>query len=144
MLGDCRAHDLPPIVAEDDHHVEALSVEERSIDELFDFAVIDHNGVLKKIVGGIPLRTAVPKIPSRTVFSPVEESDDETNAVLFAPIVEGTAVGGRWQLEFCDNSRALGNTPNDRDGLAQMIQCLTGGPGGPSCIRRPAASGTLR
>ncbi len=74
---------------------EALRVKERSIDESFDYAIIDSNGVLRESNSGIPFKTAAPQIPAKPRFIPIREIEGEPYASLEYPIFDSSrrAVG---------------------------------------------------
>ena len=74
---------------------EALRVKERSIDELFDYAIIDANGGLPETNSAIPLITNAPKIPATPAFDPVQSIDGALYSVLEDPVFDksGRSVG---------------------------------------------------
>jgi hypothetical protein len=74
---------------------DALRVKERSIDELFDYAILDANGILRETNSAIPLETDPPAVPATPIFSPVQEIDGALYAVLEDPLVDksGRPVG---------------------------------------------------
>ena len=74
---------------------EALRVKERSIDEWFDFAIVDSQGILRSSNGGIPFKVNPPQIPSRPNFIPTREIAGNLYAVLQDPVVDkaGHVIG---------------------------------------------------
>ena len=74
---------------------DALGTPERAIDEAFDFAIIDNNGILRRAIGGIPLRTSSPVIPVTPTLAPIRQTEGEMYAVFLDPVVSksGSKVG---------------------------------------------------
>jgi hypothetical protein len=92
---------------------EALLVKERSIDELFDYAIIDGDGVLRETNSAIPLKIDAPKIPAMPVFHPVQIIDGALYSVLEDPLVDksGHAVGTiRIFKDITDEQKVLRET----------------------------------
>jgi hypothetical protein len=65
----------------------AKDTPERAIDEAFDYAVIDNNGVLLSAIGGIPLKASSPAIPVTPTFAPTRQINGKTYAVFLEPVV---------------------------------------------------------
>jgi hypothetical protein len=55
---------------------QARHVKERSIDESFDFAIVDSRGNLLSINSGIPLKAQPPQMPPKTEFTNASEIED--------------------------------------------------------------------
>jgi len=74
---------------------QAVQVQERSIDGLFDFAVVDEGGMLRQSLTGIPLRTLSLQIPAKPTFIPLRAINGGLYAMLEDPIDDknGLAVG---------------------------------------------------
>lgn len=74
---------------------DALSTQERTIDEAFDYVILDENGVLLRAIGGIPLKASPPQIPQQTTFAPVNRIQDKMYTALVDPLVSKShgAVG---------------------------------------------------
>ena len=92
---------------------QATQVKERSIDELFDYAVIDGNSELRESMTGIPLRTAAPQAPLKPTFVPARAIDGDLYAMVEDPIVDksGRLVGlVEVFKEITDEQRVLRET----------------------------------
>ena len=74
---------------------DALRTQERTIDEAFDYAVLDANGVLLRAIGGIPLKASPPAIPQQATLVPVNRIQDKMYVALLDPLVSKSrdAVG---------------------------------------------------
>src|SRR5262249_53568716 len=74
---------------------EAMDVQERSIDEMVDFAVFDSQGNLRRSMSGIPLQTDKPNIPAALEFVPRKEANSRLYALIKFPIknTDGSTAG---------------------------------------------------
>src|SRR5208282_5536911 len=89
---------------------DALGTPERAIDVPFDYAVIDEHGVLRRAMGGIPLRGSPPAIPPQPTLVPLTRIEGKMYAVFLDPLVSksGGAVGLIYVFEdVTDNQRLL-------------------------------------
>jgi hypothetical protein len=75
--------------------VEARHTPERAIDEAFDYAIIDKNGVLLHAISRIKIKTSSPALPATPTLGPVRQIDDKMYAAFLDPVVSksGSAVG---------------------------------------------------
>jgi len=107
---------------------QAVRVQERSIDELFDYAVVDETGMLQQSISGIPLKTFSPQIPVKPSFIPVRPINDSLYAMLEDPITDknGHAVGViRVFRDVTDEQRALREAGIFNIGIAAVIWLAT-------------------
>ena len=74
---------------------DARHTPERAIDEAFDYAIIDKNGVLLFAIGGIPLKASSPSLPATPTSAPIRQIGDKMYAAFLDPVVtkSGSAVG---------------------------------------------------
>jgi hypothetical protein len=74
---------------------EAKETPERKIDEAFDYAIIDKDGILVSAIGGIPLKTPLPAMPAAATLAPIRQIEDEKYAEYLDPVVSksGNEVG---------------------------------------------------
>jgi hypothetical protein len=68
---------------------------ERAIDEPFDYAVIDQDGIVRFATGGIPLKASPPTIPANPTLLPVTPIKGKIYATFLEPVVSKShgAVG---------------------------------------------------
>ena len=71
---------------------EARHTPERAIDEAFDYAIIDNNGVLIYAVGGIPLKVSSPALPTTPTMTLIRQIDDNLYATYFDPVMSKSGV----------------------------------------------------
>lgn len=78
-----------------DNVEDALRTPERTIDEAFDYAIIDQNGIARWVIGGIPLKVSPPTIPANPTFLPTTAIEDKIYATFLEPLVSKShsAVG---------------------------------------------------
>ncbi|MGB8414445.1 MAG: ATP-binding protein [Candidatus Binatus sp.] len=74
---------------------DAMRVPERAINEGFDYAVVDADGILRWAIGGIPLKAAAPSIPIKPTLGSVRELAGKLYIGLTDPIAiqSGRKIG---------------------------------------------------
>jgi len=107
---------------------QAIQVQERSIDGLFDYAVVDERGMLRQSLTAIPLKTSSPQIPGKPTFIPLRPINGGVYAILEDPIADknGRTVGViRVFRDVTDEQRVLREAGIFNIGIAAVIWLAT-------------------
>ena len=109
---------------------DATKTPERAIDEAFDFAIIDNDGMLRWGISGIPLKTATPEIPDRNILAPVQLLDGNLYSSFIEPVTSksGQKVGViRVFEDVTDEQRVLHQSAIFNVAIAAVLWSLTVG-----------------
>ncbi len=107
---------------------EAKETPERKIDEAFDYAIIDKDGILVSVMGGIPLKTPPPAMPTAATLASIRQLDGEKYAVYLDPIVSrsGSEVGLISVFEdVTSDQRVIRESVAFNSIVAALLWCVT-------------------